>query len=97
MITDFKDLDLSKRYTYGDYITWQFDDMVELIKGKIFKMSPAQNMKHQRIAVKLTTRIDSFLEGKKCEVFVAPFDVRLPLPKNKQNENYGVEATMLCN
>ena len=24
-------------YTYADYLTWQMDEMVELIKGKIFK------------------------------------------------------------
>ncbi len=87
MITDFKDLDLSKRYTYADYITWQFDDMVELIKGKIFKMSPAPNMKHQRISLKLSSKIDRFLEGNKCEVFTAPFDVRLSLPKKKQTKD----------
>jgi len=87
MITDFKDLDLSKRYTYSDYITWQFDDMVELIKGKIFKMSPAPNMSHQRISFKLSSRIDWFLGNKKCEAFAAPFDVRLPLPKKKQTKS----------
>lgn len=87
MITDFKDLDLSKRYTYADYITWQFDDMVELIKGKIFKMSPAPNMKHQRVSFKLSLKIGRFLEDKKCEAFAAPFDVRLPLPKKKQTKN----------
>ncbi len=87
MITDFKDLDLSKRYTYADYITWQFDDMVELIKGKIFRMSPAPNMKHQRISLKLSSKIDRFLEENKCEVFTAPFDVRLPLPKKKQTKS----------
>jgi hypothetical protein len=41
MITDFNQRDLKKRYTYKDYLTWKFDGIVELIKGKIFKMSPA--------------------------------------------------------
>ena len=41
MITDFDQIDLSKRYTYADYLTWRFDEMVELIKGKIFRMAPA--------------------------------------------------------
>ena len=34
MITDINLLDLNKSYTYTDYLTWQFDEMVELIKGK---------------------------------------------------------------
>ncbi len=42
MITDINQLDLSKSYTYAEYLTWQFEEMVELIKGKIFKMSPSE-------------------------------------------------------
>ena len=86
MITDIKDLDLTKRYTYADYLTWQFDDMVELIRGKIFKMSPAPNMKHQRVSGGIFGQIYPFLKGNKCVVFAAPFDVRLPLPKKLQTK-----------
>ena len=28
-------------YTYADYLEWKFEERVELIKGRIFKMSPA--------------------------------------------------------
>jgi Uma2 family endonuclease len=51
---------------------------VELIKGKIFRMSPAANRKHQKIVGTIYIRLGVFLENKKCEVYVAPFDVRLP-------------------
>ncbi len=50
MITDINQLDLNKKYTYADYLTWQFDEMVELIRGKVFKMSPAPNRYHQEIS-----------------------------------------------
>jgi len=40
MITDINQLDLSKQYTYADYLAWNFKDRVELIKGWIHKMSP---------------------------------------------------------
>ncbi len=40
MITDINQLDLSKKYTYADYITWKFKERVELIKGRILQMSP---------------------------------------------------------
>ena len=43
-----EDLDLSKAYTYADYLTWTFEETVELIKGKIFKMSPAPNTSIRR-------------------------------------------------
>ena len=48
-ITRLSQLDLNKTYSYADYITWQFDEMVELIKGKISLMSPAPNLNHQKI------------------------------------------------
>jgi len=82
-ITKFKQLDLSGYYTYTDYLTWRFKERVELIKGMIFKMSPAPNMYHQRISMKLSGRLDAFLEGHKWEVFTAPFDVRLPVSLKK--------------
>lgn len=75
------DLDLSKTYTYADYLKWTFDERLELIKGKIFKMSPAPGSVHQRISLRLSRWIGNYLEGKSCEVFSAPFDVRL-LRKN---------------
>ena len=34
---EFADLDLNKLYTYADYYKWQFEERVELIKGKVFK------------------------------------------------------------
>jgi Uma2 family endonuclease len=83
MITDINQLDFSKEYTYADYLTWQFKERVELIKGRIFKMSPAPNRRHQTISRELFLEIGLFLRKKNCQVFHAPFDVRLPLPKDK--------------
>lgn len=40
------DLDLEKTYSYADYFKWRFEERVELIKGRIFKMSPAPNRLH---------------------------------------------------
>lgn len=84
MITDIEQLDLSKRYTYADYLTWQFDEMVELIRGKVFRMSPALNEAHQWVSINLLQEILPFFKGRDCRVYHAPFDVRLPLPPQKQ-------------
>ncbi|WP_310590509.1 hypothetical protein [Dyadobacter sp. CY261] len=43
-------LDLNGTYTYADYLKWQFEERLELIKGKIFKMLPAPATRHQRIS-----------------------------------------------
>ncbi len=76
-ITDLSQLDLNGTYSYADYLNWALDETVELIKGKIQLMSPAPNVRHQRISRRLSSSIDTFLRGKSCELFVAPFDVRL--------------------
>jgi len=86
MITSIDQLDLNKRYTYADYLTWQLDEMVELIRGKVFKMSPAPGRIHQEISGALFLAIGNFLHKKNCKVYHAPFDVRLPLPLNQQKE-----------
>ena len=77
MITSLDQLDLTKKYTYADYLTWRFKERVELIKGKIFKMSPAPNTKHQTLLGKLYIQIAQSLETNPCQIFLAPFDVRL--------------------
>ncbi|HEY5327841.1 MAG TPA: Uma2 family endonuclease [Mucilaginibacter sp.] len=80
------DIDLSKNYTYADYLKWTFDERLELIKGKIFKMSPAPGSLHQRLSHRMSLRLGNYLVGKPCEIFVAPFDVRLPR-RSKNDKN----------
>ena len=78
--------DPSLSYTHADYLQWKFEECVELIKGRIFKMSPAPNPKHQQVSIKLSSRIFNLLEGKNCQVYAAPFDIRLPV-KNRKRDN----------
>lgn len=87
MLTDITQLDPNKRYTYADYLTWQFDEMVELIRGKVFRMSPAPGLSHQRVSGALHIQIGSYLSSKDCQIIAAPFDVRLPLPQHRQRPN----------
>jgi len=76
-ITQLSQLDLNNTYSYADYLTWRFEETVELIKGKIMLMSPAPNFNHQSISKNLLVEIGVYLKGKSCQVFHAPFDVRL--------------------
>lgn len=87
MVKNFSDLDLNGTYTYADYLLWQFEEAVELIKGKIYLMSPAPKRKHQKISTQLQRRLYKFLETQTCEVYDAPFDVRLPNPDYKPGNN----------
>ncbi len=90
------DLDLNKVYTYADYFKWQFEERVELIKGKIFKMSPAPVSIHQRLCQRINSELYNFLKGKKCEVFFAPFDVRLPRKSIDDKEIFTVVQPDIC-
>ncbi|MGI4741921.1 MAG: Uma2 family endonuclease [Janthinobacterium lividum] len=76
-ITQFSQLDLSKSYTYADYLTWRFDEFVELIKGKVMQPMAGPSRLHQRYSIRISSEIYQFLKKSTCEVFTAPFDVRL--------------------
>ena len=52
-VYNFSDLDLTKTYSYSDYLLWKFDERIELIKGLILKMSPAPSLNHQRVSQSL--------------------------------------------
>ena len=73
-------LDKKKRYTYADYLTWQDGKTRELLDGFIHLMSPAPTLTHakisRRIFIPLANHIDKY--NGNCQVFTAPFDVRLP-------------------
>lgn len=71
------DLDFEKSYTYADYLQWTFDDRLEILKGKLFKMTPAPNRYHQRLSAVVFNQLYNFLKGQPCHVYSAPFDVRL--------------------
>jgi Uma2 family endonuclease len=73
-------LDLSKRYTYADYLTWLDGEARELIHGFIKMMSPAPRMRHANVSFNLSWQIGAIVKRSKgkCKVFYAPFDVRFP-------------------
>ena len=77
MITALNQLDLNARYTYSDYLKWQFEDRVELIRGKVFHLFTPDTY-HQTISMNLSMKIYGNSHQSKYKVFYAPFDVRLP-------------------
>lgn len=93
IITDISHLNPLGLYTYADYLTWQFEQTVELIKGAIAKMA-APNRKHQAISRNLTLEIGNIFKKNKthCQFYSAPFDVRL-IDKTKQNPLADKEIT----
>lgn len=80
------DLDFNKTYSYADYLKWTFEERLELIKGKIFKMTPAPAPVHQRISWIISGELYNALKNKSCRAYTAPFDVRLPKKGEKEDK-----------
>ncbi len=95
-ILSFNDIDLSLSYSYANYLTWLFDDRVELIKGKVFKMSPAPNRIHQQVSVHLSAVLFNYLRSRECKVYCAPFDVRFPKKSHADKDIYTVLQPDIC-
>jgi Uma2 family endonuclease len=65
-------------FTYGDYLKWDDDERWELIDGVAYNMTPAPSRFHQRVLGSLFFQFFDHLQNNACEVYIAPFDVRLP-------------------
>lgn len=96
MTTDVSQLDPNKTYSYADYLTWRFDDMVELIKGKLFINSPAPASRHQLIASNLHRDISNHFRKHACQSYFAPFDVRLVKGRKEDTEIFTVVQPDIC-
>jgi len=86
-------------WTYKDYKNWQLKpgERYEIINGVAYAMS-APNTEHQRISMFLSGEFYSFLKGKPCQPFAAPFDVRL-FYKEDESDNTVVQPDLIvvCN
>lgn len=88
-----------ERYTFADYLTWDEYPRYELIDGEaIMLASPAAV--HQLISAELMRQFGNYLEGKKCRVLSAPFDVRLFEEEGDRPEDVGTvvqpDISVIC-
>jgi len=63
-------------FTYADYEHWDDGNRYELIDGVAYMMS-APSTAHQSILGELYLQLATYLKGKSCRVFLAPYDVCL--------------------
>jgi Uma2 family endonuclease len=92
------DLDLTKRYTYADYLTWIDFRLRELINGFIHLVKAPLRV-HQRVSGKLYYTIDDFIRKNngQCHVYHLPFAVRFPIEDSKEdNKIYNVFLPDIC-
>jgi Uma2 family endonuclease len=96
MITSLKQLDLNKQYSYADYLKWEIKERVELFKGFVRQMSAPSRI-HQKLSWNLERQMDRYFESKKCDIYHAPFDVRLTVfDKTKDKEILTVVQPDIC-
>ena len=74
-----------RKYTYADYLTWQENNQWELIDGVPY-MQAAPSWQHQAISAALISQFYNYLSGKDCQVFAAPFDLRLPIIEEQDED-----------
>ena len=92
VITSIDQLDEDKTYTYADYLLWKLKERVELFNGKIFEIEHPNRM-HQDVLINVLRQFDAVIRKHPCELYFAPFDVRLP---NKNGEILTVVQPDLC-
>ena len=77
-ITSLDQLDPNGSYTYADYVSWQFEDLVELLRGRVVRRISTPCESHQRTAGNLAGILGNHLRRQTCRVRTGPYDVRLP-------------------
>jgi Uma2 family endonuclease len=95
-VKQFNEIDASLTYSYANYLNWLFPERVELIKGKIFKMSPAPSSVHQEVIGNIFLKLGNFLKKQPCKVYVSPFDVRFPKDSNNDKAIFTVLQPDIC-
>ena len=82
--------------TYVDFLGWDEDFRAELHDGEVVLMAPPLT-KHQRVSGELFFQIRSYLEGKSCKVFPAPFGVRLFPKKDRSDDTvFEPDIVVIC-
>ncbi|MDR2608089.1 MAG: Uma2 family endonuclease, partial [Treponema sp.] len=83
-------------YTYADYLEWDENERYEIIDGEAY-MPATPSRIHQETSGNFYYALRSFLEGKSCKVYAAPFSVRL-FPEEDGSDDTVVEPdiTVVC-
>ena len=74
-----------KKCTYADYLTYPEDERWEIIDGVPY-LQAAPTPMHQEVLMELSKQIAVYLTGKNCNIYPAPFCVRLPLGYEKSEK-----------
>ncbi len=94
-VNKLSDIDLTGFYSYANYMRWDIEERLEIIKGQIYLMS-APFRKHQEVSGVMFAELFFYLKGKPCKVYSAPFDVRLTHQSKEDKDVTTVVQPDLC-
>lgn len=91
----------NKVYTYSDYLKFTDDEIVEIIDGRIYAMSPAPSRIHQELIMELSAEIRNYIKSNngECKVYPAPFDVVLVDENENSNDSKNIvqpDISVIC-
>lgn len=89
-ISKVAEMNLLGLYSYGNPFRWKSEERIELIRGEVFRMSPVNSLTHQRWCGFIFVKLYDYLSDKIGEVFMAPFDIRLPDRSNMDEDIFTV-------
>ena len=82
-----------EKISYADLLKFDDDKRYELIDGVPYLMA-SPSVAHQRVLLEIAKQIGDYLEGKKCEVFISPLDVKLSGAIDDSEEFNVVQQTL---
>lgn len=88
----------NNNYTYAEYLKWPEDVRWELLEGVAYNIA-APSRRHQEVSGELFYQIRSYLDGKPCKIYTAPFDVRFGEPGDEDEQTRNVvqpDISVIC-
>ena len=84
------------RFTYADYRAWELKEgeRYELINGEAFAMS-GPSTRHQVVSREISGQFYVYLRGKTCQLFTAPYDVRLFYEEDENGKDDAGDDTVV--
>lgn len=69
--------------------------LLEYADGIVF-MSPSPSTRHQQVSARLQARLFNFLDGGKCQVFSAPYDIHLYRDDLDDSKIFIPDLSVIC-
>jgi Uma2 family endonuclease len=86
-----------KTMTYEEFLDLDnnIDDYLEFIDGAVYNQASPSTL-HQRISVNLTAEFRNFFRKRSCDIFHAPFDIKLKNDKEEYQSKVIPDISVIC-